>query len=132
MSRFQTRFFHDPADRLTRKGLGSQDPDRVFGLRHTKAFEESVPALAGLRRSPFRDSEVLYPFLIIEAKSEKNGPGFESIETQTAFPIRTLLKLQKDLSIASGISLKPLVWFLANEGDKWGVYGGTSDGSKWV
>jgi hypothetical protein len=75
---------------------------------------------------------VLYPFLIIEAKSEKGGTGFESIETQTAFPIRTLLKLQKDLSIASGISLKPLVWFLANQGDKWVFYGGTSDDSKWV
>jgi hypothetical protein len=104
----------------------------VFGLRHTKTFKENASVPGGLRRSPFRDGRVLYPFLIIEAKSEKGSPGFESIETQTAFPIRTLLKLQKDLSIASGISFKPLVWFLANQGDEWGVYGGTWDDSKWV
>jgi hypothetical protein len=104
----------------------------VFGLRHTKAFKENASVPEGLRRSPFLDGKVLYPFLIIEAKSEKRSPGFESIETQTAFPIRTLLKLQKDLSTASGISLKPLVWFLANQGDEWRVYGGTWDNWKWV
>jgi hypothetical protein len=86
----------------------------------------------GLRRSPFGDGRVLYPFLIIEAKSEKGSTGFESIENQTAFPIRTLLKLQNDLSIASGTSIKPLVWFLANQGDEWRVYGSTLDDSKWV
>jgi hypothetical protein len=129
-SRFQTKFLLDPADR--QKGLGSKEPDRVFGLRHTKAFNENASALERLRRSPFRDGKVLYPFLIIEAKSEKRSTGFEYIETQTAFPIRTLLKLQKDLSIASGVSLNPLVWFLANQGDKWVVYGAASDDSKWV
>ena len=132
VSRFQTRFVHDPADRLREKGLGSQEPDRVFGLRETRAFTDNAFALAGLRRSPFGDGRVLYPFLIIEAKSEKGSRGFESIEMQTAFPIRTLLKLQNDLSTASGSGIKPLVWFLANQGDEWKVYGAILNDSRCV
>jgi hypothetical protein len=132
LSRFQTRFVHDPADGLAERGLRPQEPDRVFGLRDTRAFKAYASARQGLRQSPFSDGKVLYPFLIIEAKSEKGSCGFESIEAQTAFPIRTLLKLQNDLGSASESGLKPLVWFLANQGEDWRVYGSILDGSKWV
>lgn len=132
LSRFQARFVHDPADGLDEKGRKSQEPDRVVGLLDTKAFNHPAIAQKGLRQSPFSDGRVLYPFLIVEAKSEKGSTGFQSIETQTAFPIRTLLKLQHDLSTATGSDLKPLVWFLANQGDQWRVYGSVLDDSQWV
>jgi hypothetical protein len=132
LSRLQTRFVHDCVDDLAKEGLGAQEPDRVFGLRDTKAFKTAASAYEGLKQSPFKDGKVLYPFLIIEAKSEKASPGFESIENQTAFPIRTLLKLQNDLNGVSERSMKPLVWFLTNQGDEWRVYGGAVDDSKWV
>ncbi|TVY81443.1 hypothetical protein LSUE1_G006252 [Lachnellula suecica] len=69
---------------------------------------------------------LLFPFLILEAKSEKSACGFDDIQTQTAFPILALIKLQQDLQgqiagMDSGAA--PLVWFLANRGDAWRVYG---------
>lgn len=112
--------------------MGSKEPDRVFGLRDTNVFKQQAATLGGLRRSPFKDGKVLYPFLIVEAKSEKGSRGFDSIENQTAFPIRTLLKLQHDLGATSENEINPLVWFLANQGEEWRVYGSILDDSKWV
>ncbi len=128
----QSSVLHDPADRLAERGLKPQQPDRVFGLSQTKLLKEYTASRRDLRHSPFADGKVLYPFLIIEAKSEKGSPGFESIESQTAFPIRTLVKLQDDLQNTCGISINPLVWFLANQGDEWRVYGSVLDDSKFV
>jgi hypothetical protein len=81
----------------------------------------------GLKSSPFRgDGEpLLFPFLVLEAKSEKGEDGFGSIEMQTALSIRTLVKLQADLQLAAGeqsTSLGvPLVWFFATKGEHWRV-----------
>ena len=113
---------HDPDDNLSDRGLRLQRPDRVFGLEKTEVFKKYLPRRPHLRHSPFEDRNVLFPFLIIEAKSEKGSAGFESIESQTAFPIRTLVKLQRDLQRGSGVSMNPLVWFLANHGEDWRVY----------
>lgn len=113
---------HDPVDRLAEKGISEQRPDRVFGLEVTKSFTRYISdAPLSIRHSPFADGNVLYPFLIIEAKTEKGGSGFASIETQTAFPMRTCLKLQQELCRASGVKLDPLVWCLACQGDEWRV-----------
>lgn len=62
---------------------------------------------------------------MLEAKSEKSADGFTNCETQTAFAIRTLLKLQNDLKEAAGNDSQwetgPLVWFLMNRGEEWRV-----------
>lgn len=52
-----------------------------------------------VRSSPFKDGiePLLFPFLILEAKSGKSSSGFREIQMQTAFPIFALLKLQQDL-----------------------------------
>ncbi|KAL9132260.1 MAG: hypothetical protein Q9175_006564 [Cornicularia normoerica] len=52
----------------------------------------------GIRITPFKQGgePLLFPFLILEAKSAK-GDDFDSIQKQTAFPIRTLLQMQADL-----------------------------------
>ena len=105
---------------------------RVFGLANTAVFDEYVSAEENGRHSLFADGKVLYPFLIIEAKSEKGSPGFESIETQTAFPIRSLLQLQEKLGKRTGIAINPLGFFLANQGDEWRVYGSVMEHSQFV
>ena len=123
---------HDPADLAANKGLQSLEPDRVFGLGMTKSFERCVSFQPNLRHSPFGDRRLLYPFLVIEAKSEKGSPGFEYIETQTALPLRTCMKLQEDLANSTESNLTPLVWFMAYQGDQWRVYAGTVHDSAYV
>jgi hypothetical protein len=60
------------------------------------------------------------------------------MQIQTAFPIFALLKLQEDLQAQakpSELGAVPLVWFFANRGDAWRVYGcfvSNSETSKYV
>ncbi|EPE33464.1 hypothetical protein GLAREA_06477 [Glarea lozoyensis ATCC 20868] len=137
--RTQELIIHDP---LLRSQLPKQEPDRVFGLRETTNFERllstSVPdttesdsngTLRELVRScPFKSGAepLLFPFMALEAKSGKSPSGFYEIQMQTAFPIFALLKLQEDLAAQvsdSSATEQPLVWFFANRGDAWRVYG---------
>jgi hypothetical protein len=80
----------------------------------------------GFEWSPFRQVQdpVLFPFLVLEAKSEE-GDGFNDIETQTAFAIKKLLNIQLRLKEANEKNRQwdtgPLVWFLSNRGDQWRV-----------
>jgi hypothetical protein len=115
-------------------GVKERKPDRIFGLETTATFDRYVSNKENdtIRHSPFANGKVLYPFLIIEAKSEKGSPGFESIESQTAFPIRSLLQLQDKLARHTGIKMNPLLWFLANQGDEWRVYAAVVDKSQFV
>lgn len=130
---------HDP---LLRSELPKQEPDRVYGLQATRNFENLLSAPAAntrgfgdrpnireaIRSSPLREGSepLLFPFLILEAKSEKSSSGFDDIQAQTAFPIWTLLKLQEELQgkvTDTESEFGPLVWFFANRGDAWRVYG---------
>lgn len=67
----------------------------------------------------------MFLFLVLEAKSEKSKDTFTDVEMQTAFSIRTLLKMQWDLKQAAGEGSEwesgPLVWFFANKGEMWRV-----------
>jgi len=117
-----------------------EKPDRVYGLRMTKRLERLLeqtedkrPASGGkmigesVRSTPFRpDGEpIVFPFLALEAKSEKGKDGFNDIETQTAFTIHSLLTIQEDLKTAAGDDSEwehgPLVWFLSNKGEHWRI-----------
>ena len=137
--RTQEFFLHDP---LLRSELPRQGPDRVYGLQLTKNFENllsepmAIPAdnrdssVLGdnIRISPFKEGiePLLFPFLILEAKSESSSQGFDAIQTQTAFPIWALLKLQEDLQaqvVETELRTSPLVWFFANRGDAWRLFG---------
>ncbi|KAH8679385.1 hypothetical protein BGZ61DRAFT_457118 [Ilyonectria robusta] len=116
-------------------------PDRVYGLRVTSRLErlllnaEENPIASkanstndGLRSSPFKvdGDPIVYPFLIIEAKSEKGADSFTDIQVQTAFAIRELLSLQEELAQAAGEGTEwdggPLVWFLSYKGELWRVW----------
>jgi hypothetical protein len=132
--RAEERVLHDE---IVTMQLPKRDhPDRVYGLRETTRFSRvlSSPCRASndrpirevLKISPFRTANdpLLFPFLVLEAKSEK-GYCWDWIETQTAFSIRTLLQLQEDLQNQSDPELSwedgPLVWFLASKGEEWRV-----------
>ncbi|KAF2228581.1 hypothetical protein EV356DRAFT_512709 [Viridothelium virens] len=98
-------------------------PDFVVGLSMTTSFVPYIGPLASDRCSPFADGSTCFPFLVVEAKSEKAGPGFEAIQRQSALAIRSCLKLQTDLETNSGNELlHPLVWFIGFQGDEWRLY----------
>lgn len=108
-------------------------PDRVVGLRKTERFQRNIASSpAQLNHCPVRDVDMLYPFLVVEAKRENDAPGFRSVERQTAFPLRRFLKLQDALKTASSKNLDPLVWFFAYQGEVWRLYAGTIVDSNFV
>jgi hypothetical protein len=78
--------------------------------------------------TPFEERKhpLMLPFLISEAKTER-GDSFDAIERQTAFPIWKLLRLQEEVQIQAQQLLSeqggPLVWFFANRGEDWRLYG---------
>jgi hypothetical protein len=82
--------------------------------------------------TPFeeRARPLIFPFLISEAKTE-SGDSFDACERQTAFPIWTLLRMQEVLQVMSKQRLTEqggsLVWFFANRGEEWRLYGCFTD-----
>ena len=129
-------------EELVQLALAKQEhPDRIYGLQQTTSFEAALyspskrhcradgrPMLVGetVRFTPFKQfgEPLLFPFLILEAKSAM-GEDFETIQKQTAFPIRTLLQIQEDLRSECKDQVTwqggPLLWFLSNRGEDWRV-----------
>lgn len=68
---------------------------------------------------------ILFPFLVLEAKSSSARDSWHAIRMQTAFSIKTLLDAQHRLHSVVGARSKwetgPLVWFLANRGEDWRI-----------
>jgi len=124
---------HHPDDHLEGSGIPMR-PDRVVGLRKTAKYKEYISSCPPyLTHYPIKQKDILYPFLVVEAKKESNTPGFKSIERQTAFPVRRFLKIQDDLRNARRTScLDHLVWFFAYQGENWRLYAGTYKDSKVV
>ncbi|KAF5857423.1 hypothetical protein ETB97_005770 [Aspergillus alliaceus] len=107
--------------------INVKKPDIAIGLRRDDNIERLLGNNENVAHSPTLNTpEMLFPFLVLEAKSEVGGPGFQSVETQTAFPIRTFLNIQRSLSRSTNTG-GPLVWFLAYQGEEWKVYGCTPD-----
>lgn len=125
-------------------------PDTIYGLQGTNLLNQQLEAISrqiqsqvseetqvagsasAIRFTPFKKRErpLIFPFLISEAKTER-GDSFEQCEAQTAFPIWNLLRLQEELQIYSKKGLDeqggPLVWFFANRGEDWRLYGCYTD-----
>ncbi|KAK3704141.1 anthranilate synthase / indole-3-glycerol phosphate synthase [Vermiconidia calcicola] len=120
--------------------LSKQKPDRIIGLGETKNIRELLerPArfmpcdtVAKLRDKvrcrPLKNKSIplLFPFLVLEAKSDSAHASPSDIQTQTAFPIRSLLNHQKELQSfrpGGNAGEEPLVWFLGNRGSNWILY----------
>lgn len=128
---------HGPNDDLDAYSI-SMAPDRVVGLHLSDRYKRYVNAApAQMTHTCMKDKEsLLYPFLVLEAKRERDAPGFRSIGQQTAFPIRRMLQTQQSLlrkaaeSVldASKNPIDPLVWFLCNQGELWRLYAAVIDG----
>jgi hypothetical protein len=126
----------DPVGNLPR-----QRPDRIVGLRETNNIRMLLdqPPRAHpnsdarrlrdlIRSSPFKwqSDPLLFPFLVLEAKTDSAHNNFSDIQYQTAFPIKSLLDLQTGLQLYSPSSKQipePLVWFLGYRGSDWKLYG---------
>lgn len=117
-------------------------PDRVYGLQVTERFSRLLHYAEDIRSSPFRidGDPLVFPFLVIEAKSEKSTDGFANNQVQTAFAIRELLSIQHELAQATNKGREcdggPLVWFLSYRGEEWRVFAAyihtTHDGRSYV
>ncbi|KAK3898509.1 hypothetical protein C8A05DRAFT_18929 [Staphylotrichum tortipilum] len=112
---------------LKRTGI----PDRVYGLRTTSELEDvlfSEDIRETIITHPFRDDPppVHFPFLVLEAKSEKGSGSLSGALHQSAFSIRELLEIQEHLRLEAGEGADweagPLVWFISNKGEAWKVY----------
>lgn len=141
-----SRLFDDRCEELvvhsTSLGaLPNQRPDRIVGLSETNNINElleqppqphSADSVRKVRDlvlcSPFKpqSSPLLFPFLVLEAKSDSAQSSFSDIQTQSAFPIWSLLNLQHGLqTVRAGDTGRPepLVWLLGYRGSDWKVYG---------
>lgn len=120
---------HEDVTPQMKKRLKRQRPDRVIGLAPTRTFKRLLPSLRS-RCSPFKKKNVLYPFIVIEAKSAENNSSasFGSMLRQTAFVVRTCLRLQQNLRKESGVEHQCLVWNFLIMGEEWRLYAGVPKG----
>lgn len=119
-----------------------QKPDAIYGLRKTRNIENLLYDTRKRKLDEANDPRqlhellepslseklindngepLLYPFLILEAKSGQAQKDWHSINMQTAFPIRALLRTQARLRSAADPheSFEPLVWFFSYKGEDW-------------
>ncbi|KAE9377465.1 hypothetical protein N431DRAFT_500317 [Stipitochalara longipes BDJ] len=118
---------HDPQDGLEHFGVPMK-PDRVIGLSMNDRYRGYIGSFdIELSHSPVRKRQLMYPFLVLEAKRENDAPGFRYVEAQTAFPMRRFLRIQDELRRASKVTLDPLVWFFAFQGEEWRLHAAILD-----
>ncbi len=87
----------------------------------TKSIRELVESTVLNHKS----GTLLFPFLVIEAKSE-NGASHASCTRQTAFPIWKMLKIQEELQAKAHMKLEyggPLLWYISYTGQHWCLSG---------
>lgn len=95
---------------------GLQDPHGQAAKQvHELIGLDSPLALTGDR--------LLFPFLVLEAKSSNAADSWHSIQLQTAFSIRSFLeaqeRLRKAANIPSSYQQGSVVWLMANKGEDW-------------
>ena len=118
-------------------------PDAIYGLRQSRNIENLLNDTVCVGRpedeqdmlvhellgeSPLSEEgdPIVFPFLVLEAKSAKSADSdWNSVQLQSAFPVRTLLCTQMLLkNMAEPHSKRkvgPLVWLLMNRGEDWRV-----------
>lgn len=115
-----------------------EKPDAAYGLRKVGRIQKLLstkdkrPDGGGetierrVTSTPFcNDARTNFPFLVMEAKSEKAGTAQSGIESQMSFIIRRVLLVQENLKQAAGKDSRwnsgPLVWCLGHRGEEWSV-----------
>lgn len=88
--------------------------------------EQRVITQELIHSSPFSGIEdpLIFPFLLIEAKSEERG-SFHGCCVQSAIPIWYLIRIQEKLHEFKGLHEQggPFVWYVAYKGDDWRLSG---------
>jgi hypothetical protein len=141
--RAETSIHYDPPLPIRSRKKSSkkyEQPDRVYGLIETQNFKALLDSANKrvtldseeqllrdtLEASPFRGDRkpLLFPFLLIEAKSDTVGDS-AGVEMQSAFTIQRLLTVQGELRTATGAETRwltgPLVWFFGWHGQDWHI-----------
>ena len=92
----------------------------------SKILDTGQTVEESIRTTPFKPAtdRLIFPFLLLEAKSDGAKDRFEDGMVQSAHPIQILLQLQEGLKLnAPGESrFAPFVWYLASRGDEWRIY----------
>lgn len=124
----QTTNFEDRLGGTAQRVLDSASQDATSILQTTTASgNEELLVQDFLQATPFhqRGEPLLFPFLLIEAKSEE-GKGHRNCGIQTSLPIWGLLKSQERLSELSCPLEElggPFAWYISYLGDSWRVSG---------
>ncbi|EXJ73840.1 uncharacterized protein A1O5_03602 [Cladophialophora psammophila CBS 110553] len=120
---------HEDMTDSVKRRLKGQRPDRVIGLRPTGTLRHHLPSLQA-KYCPFKKANVVFPFIVIEAKAAENtAASFPSMLRQTAFVIRTCLRLQQNLRRETRMPHQCLVWSFLIMGEEWRLYAAVPDGS---
>ncbi|PMD63792.1 uncharacterized protein K444DRAFT_584149, partial [Hyaloscypha bicolor E] len=148
---YLNKIFSSRADEMVSIDLSKNDsdkrrrrPDRIIGFQETRSFSrrlEKYDLMAGQSGNEagnitlwetvestvlnHKGNSLLFPFLIIEAKS-RHGAPFDYCNLQTAAPILKMLKMQEDLQKKSNMTLEyggPLVWYISYRGEDWRLSG---------
>ena len=120
-----------------RQKPAKEKPDRLIGLTETENFrlllnshDNRTPLGEGWKKIrdtvdfTFKDElkPLLFPFLIIEAKSGQSGFDFQAIAAQTIYCIEDILRMQLNLRTASEKeTFQPLAWFIGYAGQFWHI-----------
>ncbi|KIW89574.1 uncharacterized protein Z519_09730 [Cladophialophora bantiana CBS 173.52] len=120
---------HEDMTDSVKRRLKGQRPDRVIGLRPTGTLRHHLRSLQA-KYCPFKKANVVFPFIVIEAKTAENtAASFPSMLRQTAFVIRTCLRLQQNLQRETRMPHQCLVWSFLIMGEEWRLYAAVPDGS---
>lgn len=122
----EPRIIHPP---LLRVAIDKDlEPDHIAGLQQHRFNQhmENPWVKAQLQDQPVRDDNMIFPFMIAEAKKE-DGDAWDYTYFQTVFPIYTMLSVQWRLvsaNIANGhlLDFDPIVWFYAYRGQHWKLH----------
>lgn len=110
-----------------------QRPDRVIGLRVTDSMRGHLRRLRSAC-SLYSSGNLVYPFVVVEAKKADNtDANFGSILRQTAFVVRSCLRLQENLKKEmqgeeeTDISHHCIVWSFSTIGEEWRLHAAVLD-----
>lgn len=137
---------YDPFQNQSKKSAKASSPlkrrpDRIIGFRNTRSFDRRLDPIArrlqdGAGTVTIREMVectvlnhksglLLFPFLVIEAKSERGEPN-SACNRQTAFPIWKMLKIQEELQFKSHQTPEyggSLLWYISYRGAEWSLSG---------
>lgn len=115
-------------DSAVQERISNEQPDAVYGLRRTERFEELLqgPQDPNARITIYDNNEIIFPFLILEAKAETSTDNLHTIENQVGLAISEMLNIQSRLFESTGRldyeDTGPIVWFIATKGDLWKIH----------